>query len=381
MSRTVAPDPFWDGQTGGGVRCSSVGTDASRYHDPSEHQFEGNGGRSIGSLLPSGSRGLRGVIIPRATALGGSRGFDPNKPRLVNIDPDIKGQACVVDLSQITKESMDAAFAKASENPLAQDDIRLLAAQTFHNLAVGFEPVGMGPSKGPRLNDRLPPLGGFGTYVVPRSGLGGRQLSEPLVELNPEPMEAPISPSITPRGNVAASKVAIKRAQDDAAKRLITYDEDVAIEPELEPMEEMEQVEEVPMPVAPARPAFKDQSTAPVKQKPVTGSLRAPVLPPPAATIIGAPGTNVVFETEGWGSFEASYHEVIKSDQALVLVYDKRFKGGMKFFPPVTDKLMAAKIDGVDRVYFVHSCGTKFEHGGYEYCILPIEQDVEVNDE
>ena len=83
----IQRDSFWDGKSGGGVRCSSDGESASEYQDPSSHTFEGNGGRSLASLLPGG---LRGVVIPRATTFGGSRGFDPHKPRLVNIDPDIK---------------------------------------------------------------------------------------------------------------------------------------------------------------------------------------------------------------------------------------------------------------------------------------------------
>ncbi len=75
------------------------------------------------------------------------------------------------------------------------------------------------------------------------------------------------------------------------------------------------------------------------------------------------------------------YHEVIKNDCVLVLVYNNNFKGGGKFFPPVTDKLMAVKVEGHDNVYFVNSYGTRFQHGGCEYCLLVIDQDAEVPNE
>jgi hypothetical protein len=61
-------------------------------------------------------------------------------------------------------------------------------------------------------------------------------------------------------------------------------------------------------------------------------------------------------------------------------VYDTRFKLGGKFFPPATDKIMAVKVDGTDKVYFVHSYGTRFQHGGFDYCMLVIDQDSEVQE-
>jgi hypothetical protein len=100
-----------------------------------------------------------------------------------------------------------------------------------------------------------------------------------------------------------------------------------------------------------------------------------------ATAQVSAPTTEVKFEIEGWGEFEAVYHEVIKNDCVLVLVYDNRFKSGMRFMPPSTDKLMAVKVTGQDQLYFVNSTGTKFTHGTCEYCILVIDQEVPSIDE
>jgi hypothetical protein len=191
----LRPDRFWDTQSGGGVRCSSEGADGNRYRDPGSAYTEINS-RSIASLLPGGS-GVRGVIVPRATLWGGSRGFDPHRPRLMNVDPDIKGQASVVDLSQFSKERVAEAYELALEQVGDFGDPRLVASQAFRNLAVGTEPVGMGQdSRRIDADERKAPLTGLDTYVVPKAAPGGGQM--PLRPVQPEAMveNVPTSPSV-----------------------------------------------------------------------------------------------------------------------------------------------------------------------------------------
>jgi hypothetical protein len=397
MRGKIKVDPFWDGKTGGGVRCSVEGAAANQYQDPSTQFFEGNGGRSIASLLPGR---LRGVVVPRASVFGGSRGFDPHKPRLVNIDPDIKGQSCVVDLSQITKESMEQAFMEAAENPLAQSDIRLLAAQTFHNLAVGYEPVGMGPSRGPRLQERRAPLGDFGSYVVPRAGLGGGQILEEGLSEEPVDPQELISPSVSPGRKVLPNlkrfdMPARIRPEDDPrsfqanvglppppTRATDEYGTPIDGDDAQEPLDGYA----IQRPAQPPRQRFVDQTaTRPKQQAKPARSVKLAGPPPQERqreytnnTQATPPATRVTFEIDGWGEFEAMYHEVIKNDQVLVLVFDTRFQGGGKYFPPATDKLLAVKIEGQDTVYFVNSYGTRFQHNGCEYCMLVIDQNSEV---
>ena len=136
MAKQLKIDPAWDSSSST-VRCSSTGEDASKYHDLSEVRFESNG-RTLDSILP-GRFGLKGAVIPRATPRGGSLGFDPHKPRLVTIDPDIEGQSCVVDLSLVTPAAMDKAMKEASANQLLAGKLDLIAAQAFHNLAAQME--------------------------------------------------------------------------------------------------------------------------------------------------------------------------------------------------------------------------------------------------
>lgn len=392
----IQRDPFWDGKTGGGVRCSSDG-DANTYQDPAQHTFEGNGGRSLASLLPGG---LRGVVIPRATTFGGSRGFDPHKPRLVNIDPDIKGQSCVIDLSQITKENMEQAFMEAAQNEYAQQDIRLLAAQTFHNLAIGYEPVGMGPSRGPRLVERRAPLGEFGAYVVPRSSLGGGQIQEQELREMPPTQDQVMSPSVSPRTGGMTPTLLKQAGIQPRPFRMAEAPENMTSNVGL-PAPPSRQTDEYGNPLAgativdpeppmkPRGPAFRDQTPPTVQTQPTQARIKPPprtvriegptqVVPVSQGPSVALPEAKVSFEMEGWGTMEAAYHEVIKNDCVLVLVWDNNFKGGMKYFPPSTDKAIRVRITGTDKVFDVNSYGTRFQHGNYEYCLLVIDPDSEV---
>lgn len=347
----IVRDDYWDNKSGG-VRCSSIGDDANRYHDPSEQHCEGSSGRSLASLLPSGA-GVRGVVIPRATIFGGSRGFDAHKPRLVNIDPDIKGQSCVVDLSKIDKEKMAQAFSEAANNPLTQDDIALRASQTYHNLAIGFEPVGMKSTIRQQFG-RLPPIMGGHGYVVPRALLGGGQEAQEVSPMRPfsKPgIEDVVSPSITPKG---------------------IYEE---FEEETEEEEVVKEAEYV----AP-RPMFREQVTNNPKTK---MKLAGKPLQDTKAisSYVAPPSTKVTFEIENWGSFEACFSETIATDSVLVLVYNLRCKEAMHYKPPTTESIMAVRIQDVPKVFFVHSYGISFTHNDYEYTILAIDQVSEVGND
>lgn len=199
-AETLKPDAFWDGKSGGGIRCSSEGAAGNYYHDPGAvGGFEAStlSGRSMASLLPGLGYGLRGVVVPRATWWGGSRGFDPHKPRLMNVDPDIKGQASVVDVSQFSKEVVAQAYEMAWEQVGEYGDPRLVAAQAYRNLAVGTEPVGMNNNGTGPEEARRAPLGGLDTYVVPKAAPGGGQMM-PMRPVNQQAFneEVPVSPSV-----------------------------------------------------------------------------------------------------------------------------------------------------------------------------------------
>lgn len=340
----IKPDPFWDSGNSG-VRCSSNGLAATQYHDPSNHFLELNG-KPISSVMRTGFNGVRGVVIPRASITGGSLGFDAHKPALVNIDPDIKGQSSVIDLRTITKEKMNAAMQEARKNPNVLNDIRLFAAQTYKNLSISDTPIGINVIASPLDANRHNPVNNLG-YVVPKSRLGGGQESMPL---RPIPVTNPISPSVTPR-NFQIPAPPSNEVQSNSMPDEQTY------------------ISEQPI----MTQRFEDQTPVDKKRNSSTAQVEANYN-------VYQPAIKVIFETEGWGTFEANYHEVIRNDCLLVLVYNNKFKGGMKFFPPASDKLIAVEIMDSDKIFFVHSYDNRFQHKDCEYCILIIEQISEKED-
>ena len=324
------------------IRCSSTGEQSTQYLDPATQYFEGSGNRSLASMLP----GRNAVVIPRANFLGGPTGFDPHKPRLVNIDPHIEGGSCVVDLSKITKETMKKTYESIIKDPTVQQDPNSIATKIFNKLAISHKPVGM-EAKQSNIR-RLPPTPSFGTYVTPRSLSSGGQITEQSQQPQIGNSATLMSPSVAPYNYVEAVPTQNDNTDDN--------------------MEEInEQID------SSNTPAFQDQTP---KQQP---SKAYPKIV--QSNNCKTPNISVTFEMEGWGKFEAAYHGVIKNECVLVLIWDSNFKGGIKFFPPVTDKLMAIKIGNVADVYFVNSYGTKFQHNNYEYCLLIIDQESEVQGE
>lgn len=432
----LKPNPFWDGKSGGGIRCSSEGAAGNCYHDPGAvggFEVSTLSGRSMASLLPGLGYGLRGVVVPRATWWGGSRGFDPHKPRLMNIDPDIKGQASVVDVSQFNKEAVAQAYQLAWEQVGEYGDPRLVAAQAYRNLAIGTEPVGMDDKGQGPIDDRRPPLAGLDTYVAPKAALGGGQ----IIPMRPVDMqvrdEVPVSPSVAsgppPKPESDPDAVLAFNRPDDPNKMTKAQYKQAARESSQTLMqklgvprsstgwteEEEQQVvvlREQPRirqnartePVYQEQPSRPPQATAapqvvqnpyqqptmpsrPSQQTGLPSGFRdqSPAIPPflGGSTNNGMqmnqdrgqpPTTEVLFEIEGWGQIPLAYHKVIRNGMLLVLGWDKRWPTG-KSFPPAAEKVMAAHVRGTDKVFYVHSTGSTFEDGDTEYCILLIAKE------
>jgi len=76
---------------------------------------------------------------------------------------------------------------------------------------------------------------------------------------------------------------------------------------------------------------------------------------------------------------EAYYHQIIRNDANLVLVFDRRAIGYPRNFPLATDADMAAHIEGQDVVYRVHTTGIQFPFLDYDLCILLIKSEHSLN--
>lgn len=289
----------WDDEDqvdGGEIRCSTP--DPTAYHDPSSQQLEIAGGGTIASKLPP-RMGLRGTIIPRATPMGGSRGCNPHKPGVVQIDPRPNMPAIKLDIGALDEAIIEDAFTKAGG-----DDMRQIAFNTFRQLA-----------------KRVP---------------------------------------------IAHSTRAAQVGQRDPVQN-------AAIVPSAPTGLE-----------APARPASFGST-------PVESSRPASVIPPSvrlaSATMqpqvnnnaVQPPTVKVTFEVAGFGTFETAYHRVVRGDDdiSLVLVYDNRFQGGLKYFPQPSDSPMFVDVHDLPCVFQVRSAGLRFVVDNLEMCVLLIEQVAE----
>ena len=101
----------------------------------------------------------------------------------------------------------------------------------------------------------------------------------------------------------------------------------------------------------------------------------------PTPEEVKQPDKWVVFEIEGFGEHRAPYHAVIRSSNALVLVYDDRCVGSQKFFPKSADHPIGVHVEGEDEAHLVHTTGISFVDGDREYSIMLIERSTQLSDE
>ena len=94
---------------------------------------------------------------------------------------------------------------------------------------------------------------------------------------------------------------------------------------------------------------------------------------------VGPPRVLVTFEVENLGKFEAYYHDVVTEPGFIVLVYDRRHQGSMRYFPPAaapeSAPVMAVHVQGSGVVQQVHTTGIQFVHADREYCLLLVERE------
>ena len=86
---------------------------------------------------------------------------------------------------------------------------------------------------------------------------------------------------------------------------------------------------------------------------------------------------------KSFGQLKVQYHEVLRQDMLLVLVYDHSRPLAMSWCPPVGDngesKPIAMLVDSEGKnpamLYLVYPTGLKFMHGTLEYILLTIEKE------
>ncbi len=273
---------------------------------------------TLNVMRPSNA-GLRGVIVPRATMGGIPMGTRPHETQdvIVNIDPHILGQSSSIRLGDLNASSIQAATMAAREVTPEPTDI-----QTFRLRGAATMHALANQSRQPMARAAVAPQHAGVRQVVPQPM---DQYEQPQFSAAPAPAAPP-----------------------------------------------MQKMARIANPLA----AFDQQH-----QQPQTRPLRNIELRDDPLPVAGPPTVEVVFEMENFGSLSANYHDVIVEEGFVVLIYDTRHKGSVKYFPPVpkgTAPRMAVNVVGTADVYLVQTTGLQFTHESKEFCILMIEDTYEL---
>jgi hypothetical protein len=406
--QTIAPHAFFDIPS-----IQSVDDlDPTQYHDPSQLQLAS--GRSMATAMPMGAGGMRGVIVKKSTLQGAPLGHNADGVATrVIIDPDIPGEGFIVDPTQIRKEQMAQAVRHTGvDRPATLEDLRFRASATYRMFSNAGLSAGAPEQYTPQIRQSPVPLPG--TYVVPEaSEHGGQKPMEQFPQQQPVIQTTPIgAPSEPVRRGASAAEQQLMELQAGQGMPQPGPIPGVQQPQQQMPQQQMPQQptgQQIPpigggMPLQPPN-NVPSMVGLPLQEK--AGSIlpqaQAPQMPPqglpemamPQPAQQGAapslfsqgvraesngatpPSRKVVFEIQG-NPFkqECFYHEIIRQDQILVLIFDHRAVGFPCTFPQAVEQDMAVHIAGTSSVYLTQVPGIQYHfHDHWEHCILFIKEE------
>jgi len=346
MPDELNKNAFWDGSD----LASGKDLTAKSYEDAADAVMPLSG-RSVAEVLPR-IPGVRGTVIKSAGEHGAPVGYNPNAvAQKIYVDPDIPGESFVYCPANIGKEDLVAAINADETDTTSIEARRFKAANVLKQFAISDEPDQVQYKDAENsAEERKAPVDLPGTYVVPESTDGGKQLSTQSTDKN---------------------IVFGKKAAPLNETQPVTAEQTVA-----------------PKEVRPA--AFSAVASAPAALKQVPESLFRPAASVPVASQNGSyvqpqmrqsqpPEIKVAFEVKGTPfKTEAYYHSVVRNGSNLVLIFDNTAVGYPKMFPQATTEEIAVFIEGNSSIYItqVHrnenleEC--RFEYDNNDFCILTI---------
>lgn len=341
-----------------------VGTpDPTKYHDTSQVRLEGGNRMSLAANLPGnhGFSGLRGVIIPRATELGGSRGHNPHKPSVIRIDPElIGGDGIVVDLGQINADDMAQAILE--EQQAGHEDPADAMTAVFARFSSRGRVQQRQQARQATVlpSEREAPLQMPGTYVVPRASPGGGQVKTASwgdQRCLPAPSSSP-QPSV----HVQTVQQPLQQSQQPPQHGLPSARQQAPSLPSAD--------QYTGTPSQDTSQRFEEQQVRTAAQ-PVAGFNR-PLRP-------------VTFEIPRMGEMTGYYHDVIRNEISLVLVFDHSQPTQFIWFPPMLEDehqepipiaILVPGINGEpDVAYKVQTTPVRFRYRTEEFCVLLVEKE------
>lgn len=280
-----------------------------------------------------------GTTIPRSTKDGGSRGFDPHKPGLVIVDPDMEDGNLEVDFSKFSE--VDGLNNKIQTAVGASPDGDG-AFQAFSNIASEL-------AEGGKKTSPSPPAS-----VLKKEPRG---MNKPKLK-KPAPVPVPTD-EVTPinRGGRDVGAVAdVLGEQTDLIRRLMS---------EVADLRKDREVAEVPP------PPETEEFTEELEEEP-EAELGVDVgMPFLGASIPLKPQKEIYFEMPQAGTMGARYHEVIEGSNCIALVYDTRYEDGYQWIPPALgDVKINMTLPRDNKTYVCSSVGIHFNIGVLDVVVL-----------
>lgn len=267
-----------------------------------------------------------GTTIPTSTKDGKSHGFDPHKPGIVIVDPDMEGGDLAVDFSKLAevKDLNNIIQRTAGDNPDGN-----AAFEAFSEIAGKVAAAEVQTSS----SASLPPV----SKKEP-SGMNKPKLRMPKATAVVAEVPA-----------VAPSSAPLEKMLAEQASLISQLTSQVAgLQPSEEPAEE------------PEEEAAATETTS--------NSLEMDFLGMPIPL---KPQKEIYFEMPQAGTMGARYHAVIEGGNCIALVYDTRYEDGYQWIPPALgDTKIKMTVSRDDKTYVCSSLGIHFHIGVLDVVVL-----------
>jgi hypothetical protein len=292
-----------------------------------------------------------GTTIPSSTTEGGSKGFDPNKPGRVIIDPDLEDGNKVIDYSKFSKYkqkfNVSVGQAGGSDPDSAFEALTKAAAEIE---AVESAAMAAPVSSGTRKKENT---------VMSTSN---------KITLSPEPVHdrtevAPVRRQAVreePVGSDVARQLASQTEVLSQLAGALTALQAPAHDPEPLP-------EDKPQTISQVKQEIIDEK---IRDKVISGfeTLEMEFINGPLPT---KPKKEVYFEMPNMGTMAARYHDVQDGGTCLALIYDTRYEDGYQFMPPALgDTKITMTVPRENKTYSCSSVGIHFSVGVLDIVVL-----------
>lgn len=289
-----------------------------------------------------------GTTIPRAAEDGASRGFDPHKPGIVIIDPDIEGGNLEIDFSKLAEVEDFNTHTQRTMDGVVNPESAFQAFNAIAGELVDNEKKEASPTSLPPVSKKEP------------GGMNKLKLRKP-------------TPTASSAGSDSSSEFA---TQESESLRVMLAEQSVLINQLTSQMAQLHTKKETDE--KEASDGDELVATSEEDDLPPDG-LGMPFLGLSAPL---KPQKEIYFEMPQAGTMGARYHEVIESGNCIALVYDTRYEDGYQWIPPsLGDTKIKMTMPRDNKTYTCSSLGIHFHVGILDVVVLFKHDDGDVDKE